>query len=211
MFPRKLKSQVICNIDEPIVETKAGKLRGLIADGTYIFRGIRYAEAERFHLPRPVRPWEGVKNAIAFGPVCPEESTPIARDQYYVPHYHHMQSEDCQYLNIWTRSVDREAKKPVMVWIHGGLFDTGSGIELYAYDGEELAAFGDVVVVSLNHRLNVLGFLDLSAYGEEYRYSGNVGMADIVEALRWVRENIAAFGGDPDNVTLFGQSGGGQK
>lgn len=102
-------------------------------------------------------------------------------------------------------------KEAVLVWLHGGGFATGSGIEHFAYDGENMSRCGDVVVVTLNHRLNVLGFLDLSAYGEEYRYSANVGMADIVEALRWIRRNIEAFGGDPQNVTVFGQSGGGGK
>ena len=211
MFPKRLKKAVICNTDEPVVQTKYGRLRGLITDGTYVFRGVRYAKARRFHMPEEQDTWEGIKNAISFAPVCPEESTPIAHDQYYVPHYHHMQNEDCQFLNIWTGTLDQNAKKPVMVWIHGGLFDTGSSIELYAYDGEELSNFGDVVVVSVSHRLNILGYLDLSAYGEEYRYSGNSGTADLVAALEWIRDNIISFGGDPDNVTLFGQSGGGQK
>ncbi len=211
MFPKKLVKQVICDYDNPIVETKAGKLRGVIVDGTYIFRGIKYADAERFHMPKPVAPWDGIKDAIMFGPVCMEISTPIAHDAYNVPHFYFPQDENCQYLNVWTQSTDKNAKKPVMVWIHGGGFATGSSVELYAYDGEELSVFGDVVVVSLNHRLNCIGYLDLSDYGDEYKYSGNVGMADIVEALKWIKENIAAFGGDPDNVTIMGQSGGGMK
>ncbi len=211
MFPKKLTRQVICEPDKPIVEVEGGRLRGLIVEDTYIFRGIRYAEAERFHLPHKPASWEGVKDAIIFGNSAPEMSTGIAHDAYNVPHYYYPQDEDCQYLNIWTQSLDRNAKKPVMVWIHGGGFNTGSGVELYAYDGEELSKRGDVVVVSLNHRLNCLGYLDLSAYGEEYRYSGNAGTADLVAALEWVRDNIAAFGGDPGNVTIFGQSGGGGK
>ena len=212
MFPRKLTRQVICDIDNPIVETKAGKLRGVIVEGSYIFRGIKYADSERFKMPTPVKPWEGVKDAIMYGPVSMEMSTPIAHDAYNVPHFYFPQDENCQYLNVWTQSINDETKKkPVMVWIHGGGFATGSSVELYAYDGEELSKFGDVVVVSLNHRLNCIGFLDLSDYGEEYKYSGNVGMADVIEALRWIRENIAKFGGDPDNVTIMGQSGGGCK
>lgn len=207
MFPKKLSNTVT----NAVVATKNGLLRGLVTEETYIFRGVRYAKAKRFHLPEPPQPWEGVQDALAYPPVCPEERTGVAHDQYYVPHYHGPQDEDCQFLNIWTQSVSEDAKRPVMVWIHGGLFDTGSAIELYAYDGEELSRFGNVVIVSVSHRLNVLGFLDLSAYSEEYRYSGNAGIADLVAALRWVRENIACFGGDPDNVTVFGQSGGGQK
>lgn len=211
MYIRKLKKQIICNFDEPIVATKEGKLRGVISDGTFVFRGIEYAEAERFHMPKPIAPWDDVKEAIVYGFVCPEIFTPVPHDQYTVPHYFGVQSEDCQYLNVWTQSLESSSKKPVMVWLHGGGFFSGSGVEHYAYDGEELSKFGDVVVVTLNHRLNVLGYLDLSKYGEQYKYSGNAGMADIVAALEWIRDNIAAFGGDPDNVMIFGQSGGGAK
>ena len=211
MFIKKLTKQVICNPEEPVVCTPNGKLRGLIVDGTYVFRGIKYCEARRFHLPEPAKSWEGVKEAIIYGPVCPEIQTVQPSNNYTVPHVFYPQDEDCQYLNIWTQSPDAGRKRPVLVWLHGGGFATGSGIEHFAYDGENMSRFGDVVVVTLNHRLNVLGFLDLSAYGEEYRYSANAGMADIVEALRWVQKNIEAFGGDPGNVTIFGQSGGGGK
>lgn len=211
MYPKKLTRQVICNADEPVVQTSAGRLRGLLTEGTYIFRGIKYADARRFHMPEPVKSWEGVKNAIHFGNTCPEMSTGIPSDEEYVPHFYYPQDENCQYLNVWTQSLSREAKRPVLFWIHGGGYVAGSSNEIFSYDGENLSAYGDAVVVSINHRLNVLGFLDLSAYGEEYRYSGNLSIADIVAALRWVRENIAAFGGDPDNVTIMGQSGGGFK
>lgn len=209
MYPKKLTRSVISNPDYPVVETKAGKLRGLWEEGVFLFRGVQYAQAERFHLPQPVTPWEGTKEAIIYGPVCVEMHTPIAHDQYNVPHYHYVQDEQCHYLNIWTKHIDRNAKRPVMVWIHGGGFSTGSSIELYAYDGQELADFGDVVVVSVNHRLNCVGYLDLSAFGEEYKYTGNMGQIDLIAALKWVKENIAGFGGDPDNVTIMGQSGGG--
>ncbi len=211
MFPKKLTKQVICNPDEPVVETKAGKLRGLITEDTYIFRGVKYADAKRFHKPEKLKPWEGTKDAIVFGAACNEIATVIPHDEFNVPHFFYPQDEDCQYLNIWTQSTDKSRKRPVMVWIHGGGFSTGSSIELFAYDGEELSQYGDVVVVSLNHRLNVLGYLNLSEYGEEYKYSGNLGMADIVAALEWIKENIEAFGGDPHNVTIMGQSGGGMK
>ena len=173
MYIRKLTSQVILDYGRAEVHTQAGTLRGVISDGTCIFRGVRYAQAQRFHLPESVTPWEGVKEAITYGNACPEIFTCVPHDQYTVPHYFTVQSEDCQFLNIWTQSIEKGVKKPVMVWFHGGGMMTGSGVEHYAYDGEELSRFGDVVVVTLNHRLNVLGFLDLSAYGEEYRYSGN--------------------------------------
>jgi para-nitrobenzyl esterase len=128
-----------------------------------------------------------------------------------VPHRYWPMDENCQYLNIWTQSIDKDAKKPVMVWLHGGGFAAGSSIEQVAYDGDNMSKYGDVVVVSLNHRLNILGYLDLSPFGEKYANSCNAGNADIVAALQWVHDNIAAFGGDPENVTIFGQSGGGMK
>ncbi len=211
MFIKKLTSQVIHTYDNPVVETTAGKLRGLIAEGTYIFRGVTYAKARRFHMPEPVEPWEGVKDAVVYGYVCPELGRGYIGGDYVVRHVFYPQDEDCLSLNIWTQSTDPSAKRPVLFWLHGGGFSSGSSIEHYAYDGEEMSRFGNAVVVTVNHRLNVLGYLDLSAYGEEYRYSGNLGQADIVAALEWVRDNIAAFGGDPDNVTIFGQSGGGGK
>ena len=211
MYMKKLTSQVTCTYDDPVAQTRQGKLRGLKTDGTYIFRGVKYADARRFHMPEPVQPWEGVKEAFQFGYVCSELNTPIPHDQFNVPHFFYPQNEHCQYLNIWTQHLDPAAKRPVMVWLHGGGWFSGSSVELLAYDGENLSAFGDVVVVSVNHRLNVLGYLDLSEFGPEYANSVNVGLADLVAALQWVHENIAAFGGDPDNVTIFGQSGGGAK
>jgi para-nitrobenzyl esterase len=122
-----------------------------------------------------------------------------------------VQNEDCLRLNVWTPAVGDGKKRPVMVWLHGGGYTAGSGQELRSYDGENLARRGDLVVVSLNHRLNVLGYLDLSKFGDQYAASGNVGMLDIVAALEWVRDNIANFGGNPQRVTIFGQSGGGGK
>ncbi len=211
MYVRKLKKQVICDYGQAEVKTREGILRGVISDGTFVFRGVDYAKAERFGMPKPVEPWEGVKEAIVYGFCCPEIFTPVPHDQFNVPHYFGVQGEDCQNLNIWTNSIDENAKKPVMVWLHGGGYFSGSGIEHYAYDGENLAKEGDVVVVTVTHRLNILGFLDLSAYGEEYKNSGNLGMADLVAALEWVKNNTAAFGGDPENVMISGQSGGGGK
>ena len=200
----------ICTSDNPVVKTKEGKLRGYIYDETYTFHGIKYAEADRYMPPRRISPWEGVKDAVNYGEVAPGSNPAIGHD-IICPHMFWPESEDCLFLNIWTRSVDPSAKKPVMFWIHGGGFSAGSSIEQVAYDGANLCKYGDVVVVSINHRLNFLGYLDLSPFGEKYRNSGNCGQADIVTALEWVRDNIANFGGDPGNVTIFGQSGGGAK
>lgn len=200
------------NLSPPLVQTKCGKLRGLREGKTLSFLGIRYAEAERFGLPKPVQPWEGVKNAQVWGPVCPapEQST-VSGDELVFPHRYWIANEHCQYLNVWTQNLSPAAKKPVMVWMHGGGFTNGSSMESYAYDGRTLSEFGDVVVVSMNHRLNILGTLDLSAYGPQYASSRYTGTADLVTALQWVQENIEAFGGNPDNVMIFGQSGGGGK
>lgn len=207
MFMDRLTGQV----EYPVVDTPDGSLMGLRKGNVSIFRGIPYATARRFHFPEPVSIWDGVRDALAYGPACPELNTDISPAGYLIPSYYMPQDEHCQTLNIWTCSPDSNAKKPVMIWIHGGGWVTGSSVEQYAYDGESLAEFGDVVLVSLNHRLNVLGALDLSAFGGEYARSGMCGLADLVEALRWVKKNIACFGGDPGNVTLFGQSGGGSK
>ena len=128
-----------------------------------------------------------------------------------VPHMYWSEKEDCQNLNIWTPSIRDGRKRPVMVWLHGGGFSAGSSIEQLAYDGENLSRAGDVVVVSVNHRLNVLGYLDLSPFGEKYRDSANAGNLDLIAVLEWIRDNIEGFGGDSENVTLFGQSGGGVK
>src|SRR5690349_18478300 len=200
------------NLDPPVVEVKGGKLRGLREGKTLSFLGIPYAEAERFELPKPVASWTGIKNAQVYGPVCPSpEQTTVSGDELVFPHRYWIANEHCQYLNVWTQNPSPAAKKTVMVWMHGGGFTNGSSMEAYAYDGRSLSEFGDVVVVSINHRLNILGTLDLSACGERYANSRYTGTADIVAALEWVRDNIEAFGGDPGNVMIFGQSGGGGK
>ena len=203
--------EFLCTKTEPVVETKAGKLRGFRLDGTYAFHGVKYADAKRFHQPEPVKPWEGIKNALAYGYVCPMLRQDEPSNELMVPHRYWPLDENCQYLNIWTQSLDPKAKKPVLVWLHGGGFAAGSSIEHIAYEGENMSKYGDVVVVSLNHRLNILGYLDLSPFGAEYENSANAGNADMVAALEWIHENIENFGGDPENVTLFGQSGGGMK
>lgn len=211
MYLKKLTKPVICRQDYPVVKTKYGRLRGMLREDVFIFRGIEYARAKRFHLPEEPECWEGIKTALQFGSVPDELSTRIPGDGFTEPHFWYPQSEFCQNLNIWTPTLSPEQKLPVMVWIHGGGQEHGSAVEIMAYDGEELAKWGNVVVVSVNHRLNVLGYLDLSSYGEEYQDSGYAGMMDLVQSLRWIRDNIAGFGGDPDNVMLFGQSGGGFK
>lgn len=200
-----------CSSTSPIVQTKAGKLRGFLLDTTYHFYGIKYADAKRFQMPTEVEPWDGVKDALSYGMVAPLLTQDTPNGELMVPHHYWPMDENCQYLNIWTQTLDSNAKKPVMVWLHGGGFAAGSSIEQVAYDGENMSKYGDIVLVSLNHRLNILGYLDLSPFGEKYKNSGNAGNADMVAALRWIRDNIAQFGGDPDNVTLFGQSGGGMK
>jgi len=200
------------NLNPPVVQVASGKLRGYRDGKTSVFLGIPYAEAERFEMPKPVKPWDGVKSAQAFGPVCPvpAQDKPGA-DEFVFPHRFWTENEACQVLNIWTQNASTSAKKPVMVWMHGGGFTNGSSMESYGYDGKNLSEFGDVVVVSMNHRLNIIGTMDLSAYGAQYENSRYTGMADLVAALQWVQANIGQFGGDPGNVTIFGQSGGGSK
>jgi para-nitrobenzyl esterase len=200
------------NLNPPVVQTKCGKLRGLREGKTSSFLGIRYAEAERFGSPKAVQTWTGIKNAQVWGPVCPSpEQTTVSGDELVFPHRYWIANEHCQYLNVWTQNLTPAVKKPVMVWMHGGGFTNGSSMESYAYDGRTLSEFGDVVVVSVNHRLNILGTLDLSAYGSQYASSRYTGTADLLVALQWVHENIDSFGGDPGNVMIFGQSGGGGK
>jgi para-nitrobenzyl esterase len=203
---------VFPNLDPRVVQVEGGKLRGFRDGKTTVFLGVPYAEAGRFELPRPVNPWEGIKSAQAWGPVCPIANvTAPGIDEFVFPHRYWLENEHCQVLNIWTQDLSRAAKKPVMVWMHGGGFTNGSCMEAYAYDGKNLSEFGDVVVVSMNHRLNIIGTLDLSAYGPEYAQSRYTGTADLLAALQWVHDNIENFGGDPGNVTIFGQSGGGSK
>lgn len=197
--------------DTAIVGTTAGKVHGYCFDGIYIFKGIPYAKAKRFQPPQKVEPWEGVKETTSYGYVCPLLEQDVPGGELFVPHRYWPMDENCQNLNIWTKNPDVNEKKPVLMWLHGGGFVAGSAIEQEAYDGFNLCQKGDVVVVSVNHRLNILGYFDMSPFGEKYKNSANAGHADIVAALKWIHENIKAFGGDPDNVTVFGQSGGGMK
>lgn len=194
---------------ECIVSTLQGKLRGYTVGGVSAFLGVPYAKANRFHPPQSPDGWEGVRDALSYGYACPTPAKGRPSDETLMPLRFWPTDEHCQYLNVWTPNV--EGKRPVMFWIHGGAYAAGSSMEHMYYDPRNLCAQGDVVVVSVNHRLNILGYLDLSPFGSEYENSANAGNADLVAALRWVRDNIAAFGGDPECVTLFGQSGGGMK
>lgn len=197
-----------------VTSTASGQVAGYIEDGIYTYKGIPYAKAERFMPPLPADRWEGIRSSRAYGPTCPQGKRMgwYSDEQAFSFNWDDgFPDEDCLRVNIWTPGIKDGKKRPVMVWLHGGGYSAGSGQELPSYDGANLARKGDVVVVSLNHRLNVLGFLDLSAYGEKYEHSGNAGLLDLVSALDWVQANIANFGGDASNVTIFGQSGGGGK
>ncbi len=196
-----------------VAETESGKVRGYIHEGIYTYKGIPYAKAERFMPPSKVAPWAGVRSSMSYGPVCPTDPTTTTNDEFEFAFQHNWgyTNENCLSLNIWTQKINDHKKRPVMVWLHGGGFTAGSSIELPSYDGENLARKGDVVLVSVNHRLNILGYLDLSGFGDKYKSSPNAGLLDLVAALQWVKQNIAQFGGDPGNVTIFGQSGGGGK
>ena len=203
----------------PIVEISTGKLRGDSTGGIYSFKGIPYgastAGRNRFMPPEPPRPWPGVREAFAYaGRAWQLPNRPKRRavlETLLGPADTSQEGEDCLTLNVWTPGISDGAKRPVMVWLHGGAFGYGSGNRAVT-DGGNLARRGDVVVVSVNHRLNIFGFLHLADMGGSvWAHSGNAGMLDIVAALHWVRDDIAAFGGDPDNVTIFGESGGGGK
>ena len=208
------KAQLQTGENVAVSSTDAGKVRGYIHNTIYTYKGIPYAQAKRFEAPQKPSAWQGVRSSMTYGPVAPltDPTTSVQDESEFV--YHHdwgYTAENCLVLNVWTPGINDGKKRPVMFWIHGGGYTAGSSQELPSYDGESLAKTGDVVVVSINHRLNVLGFLDLSAYGDKYKHSANASMLDIVAALQWVKTNIENFGGDPNNVTIFGQSGGGGK
>ncbi len=191
--------------DPMVVRTESGLVKGFDHEGSIGFLGIPYARVERFMPPQPVKKWNNIRVCDHWGPQAIQNTwgKKLSEDEM---------SEQCCVLNVWTTSLTSSFSpltplKPVMVWLHGGGFDSGTS----AWDPGMKLAQHDVVVVSVNHRLNILGFLDLSTVSEKYKYSGNVGMLDVVQALQWVQKNIRQFGGDPNNVTIFGESGGGGK
>ena len=200
------------------VSTAAGKIRGTLQDKVHAFKGIPYAAStageNRFMPPKKREPWTGVRDCFELGPRSPQLLSSFhgaVPPEVEVMDRDEPMSEDCLMLNVWTPGIGAAHKRPVMVWLHGGGFTSGSG-GFICYDGLQLAKKHDVVAITLNHRLSALGYLYLAGIGgEKYAHSSNVGNLDIIAALEWVRDNIAAFGGDPGNVTIFGQSGGGGK
>lgn len=208
----------------PVVDTAQGQVQGLVDDGILEYLGIPYAAPPvadlRFRPPQPPKAWDGVLDATSLGAPCMQMYSPSGprttdftrqiQTIYSTAGDSKIDNEDCLFLNVWTPAAD-EAKRPVMVWFHGGGYAYGSG-GWPVYDGRNLAEKGDVVVVTVNHRLNVFGYLYLGdRFGDDYAASGNAGNLDLVASLEWVRDNIAAFGGDPGNVTIMGESGGGSK
>lgn len=199
----------------PSVETVSGRVVGVERNGVAVFKGIPYggvtSGSNRFMPPQPPAPWPGILEAFDYGPTAPQRPAGSRPRPLYRPEPHQPErGEDCLRLNVWTPST-KSGRRPVMVWWHGGGFEAGSGSSV-RYDGTNLCLRGDVVVVTVNHRLNVFGHCYLGEHlGQDFASSGNAGFLDLAASLRWVRENIDRFGGDPDRVMIFGQSGGGRK
>jgi para-nitrobenzyl esterase len=223
------RSKTAASDESTVVELPPGKVRGYRRDGIYIFKGVPYGAStsgpRRFMPAAPPEPWTGIRNALSYGRICPQQDSGhfdtdgknlASHDEdafllhrgsaIWVP------GEDCLRVNVWTPEINGSHKRPVMVFMHGGGYSGGCGHDLLSYEGESLARNHDLVLVNHNHRLNVYGYLNLEAIGgADFASSANIGMLDCVAVLQWVRDNIASFGGDPGNVTIFGQSGGGGK
>ena len=239
LTPRLLKAAAAD--DAPLAKTTAGQIRGRVNNGVFVFQGVPYGmdtAKTRFAAPKPAEPWQGIRDCLTWGPrtIQPAAAaaagtrptsraagiqttrprgvagTQVARDRgYFMPPDLGGQSEDCLNLNVWTRGMRDGGKRPVMVYFHGGGYTYGT-VNSVLYDGTRLTQRGDVVVVTVNGRLNAFGFLYLAELGgASFADSGMAGQLDLVLALQWIRENIAEFGGDPDRVLVFGQSGGGGK
>ena len=209
--PGEIPGETTGYTDACFAATTGGDVMGYNYNGVEYYLGIQYGTAERFQMPEPFT-WDGLRNTMVFGEVAPQNTYKSTKNNFDFMNYTYKMVENeekCLQLNVWTTGDD--VQKPVIVWLHGGGFSSGASNESLFYEGANLAKKGDVVFVSINHRLNALGYLDLSAYGDDYQYSGNAGMADIVLALEWVQQNAAEFGGDAGNVTIIGQSGGGSK
>ena len=200
--------------DRLVAATRYGPVRGYEEEGVLVFKGVRYGAdtaTTRFAPPAPPAPWTEVRDALAYGNSAPQaQRSNISLFESWRTDPAPANSEDCLFLNVWTPALRDGARRPVMVWFHGGGFTTGSGSS-NAYDGVRLARRGDVVVVTVNHRLNLFGYTYLDELGEQFAGSGNAGLLDLVASLEWVRDNVAEFGGDPENVLIFGESGGGWK
>ena len=204
--------------DYAVTQTQYGKVQGYILDDVYTYLGIPYGAptggANRFLPPQKPESWEGIRPALFYGNDAPQNMDNKWRNNSgtFTDHWNYFDvSEDCLNLNVWTPAPDGK-KRPVLVWMHGGGFSSGNSVEQDGYTGANLARGGDIVFVSVNHRLNAFGFTDLSSSGDPaFKESGNVGILDLVASLQWVHDNIANFGGDPGNVTIIGQSGGGAK
>ena len=215
-FFSRTDQQLFIGDDIAIANTQYGKVRGYIMRDTYTFLGIPYgastAGENRFMPAQPPQPWEGVRDAVFYGACAPQSVMKYPNNiATFLDCWNYFDmSEDCLNLNVWTPGLD-DAKRPVIVWIHGGGFSSGNNIEHHEYHGENFSHYTNAVFVSPNHRLNSIGFTDFSEVDPKFKDSGNVGILDLVEALKWVHNNIANFGGDPDNVTIIGQSGGGAK
>jgi para-nitrobenzyl esterase len=211
---RRASAQVRGVAPGPVVETAYGRIRGYVVDGVHAFRGVPYGAdtggANRFMPPQPPAAWTGVRDAVALGLRAPQPQD-WRIPEFSVNDRAEPAGEDCLRLNVWTPGLDDNARRPVMVWLHGGGFSAGSG-GFEQYDGANLARKHGVVVVTVNHRLNGFGFMHLAEIGgARFADSGNAGMLDVVAVLEWVRDHAARFGGDVGNVTVFGQSGGGGK